>query len=344
MDEQSAETEFYFQWHLTERCNRRCRHCYHSTYSSDSELTDAQVLGVADRLLDALDVWDRVGAVSLTGGEPWLRGELVLRVIDRFSERGRVERVDLLTNGELLDDDACTRLAERPLLRRVQVSVEGATAAAHDAVRGSGSFTQTEAAVRRLKENGHVVAVMMTLSRHNVGDVIPTMELMAEWGVDVFSVDRFIPEGQAVARGDWLLGADEVKEAYERIHAWGTSHERPRTLMYRPLFCLIDADSPHVGAMCSVGINALTILHDGTVCPCRRLATPIGNVLTDSLHEIWYSSPMLWQARVPSNLKGRCATCQHVPICRGCRAMALAVHGDWLQEDPQCWMNTPSPA
>ncbi len=344
MYEPPVESEFYFQWHLTERCNRRCRHCYHDSYASTRELTDDQVLMVADRLLEALDAWDRAGAVSLTGGEPWLRGDLIIRLLDRFAAAGRVERVDLLTNGVLLDDEACERLVERPLLRRVQVSVEGSTAATHDSVRGSGSFKETEQAVRRLKQHGLVVAVMMTLSRENADDVIPTLELMAEWDVDVFSIDRFIPEGQAEERRDWLLTADEVRRIYERIHAWGVSHKQPRTLMYRPLFCLIDSESPHVGAMCSVGINALTILHDGGVYPCRRLPIPLGNVLNDSLHDIWYSSPTLWQARVPSNLKGKCATCQHVPICRGCRAMALAVHGDWLQEDPQCWMSTPDPA
>lgn len=295
-------------------------------------------------MLEALEVWDRAGAVSLTGGEPWLRSELILRLIDRFAASGRVERVDLLTNGMLLDDEACAQLSARPLLRRVQVSVEGSTAATHDAVRGVGSFAETKAAIESMKRHDLVVAVMMTISRHNAHDVVPTMERMAEWGVDVFSVDRFIPEGQAEGRLDWLLTSDEVRETFERVHAWGISHDLPRTLMYRPLFCLIDADSPHVGAMCSVGVNALTVLHDGTIYPCRRLPIPLGNVLTDSLHDIWYASPVLWQARVPSNLGGRCASCQHVPICRGCRAMALAVHSDWLAEDPQCWMNTPSPA
>ena len=28
MQELTIDEEFYFQWHLTERCNRACRHCY----------------------------------------------------------------------------------------------------------------------------------------------------------------------------------------------------------------------------------------------------------------------------------------------------------------------------
>jgi len=336
-DERPVESEFYFQWHITEQCNRRCQHCYHSTYDSAGELTDGQLLDIAGRIESALVEWGRKGAVSLTGGEPWLRGDAVLQILDRFGTSDIVDRVDLLTNGVLLDDRACEELARRPLLRRVQVSVEGASAAAHDAIRGAGSFEETEAAVRRLKRHGITVAVMMTISRHNASEIIETMERMAEWGVDVFSTDRFIPEGQGEGHQEWLLSAEELRETFQQVHDWGIAHSKPRVLMYRPLFCLIDADSPHVGAMCSVGANALTILHDGTVYPCRRLPMVLGNVLSDSLHDIWYSSPILWQARQPSNLQGRCGTCEHVPICRGCRAMAMAVQGDWQGEDPQCW-------
>lgn len=338
LHEPPVESEFYFQWHVTERCNWRCRHCYHTSYDSAGEFSEEQLLEVACRIEAALAVWGKEGAVSLTGGEPWLRSGAILKILAHFSIGGRVRRVDLLTNGALLDDDACVQLAKSPVLRRVQLSVEGSSAATHDLIRGAGSFHETEQAVRRLKRHGITVAVMITLSRHNAGDVIAIFERLMSWGVDTVAVDRFIPEGRAAEQTHWVLSADEIKEVFGRIHAWGISHGSPRVLMYRPLFCLIEEDSPHVGAMCSVGINALTILHDGTIYPCRRLPIKLGNVLTDSLHDIWYASPMLWKARVPSNLKGRCAACRHVPSCRGCRAMALAVSGDWLGEDPQCWM------
>lgn len=34
----NVNTEFYFQWHITEKCNLRCRHCYHDNYTSTNEL------------------------------------------------------------------------------------------------------------------------------------------------------------------------------------------------------------------------------------------------------------------------------------------------------------------
>ena len=96
-------------------------------------------------------------------------------------------------------------------------------------------------------------------------------------------------------------------------------------------------DDIHVGAMCSVGENALTILHDGTILPCRRLPMPLGNILKDNILQIWAESPILWQVRRPSGLNAKCGHCPDVSQCRGCRAMALAVTGDWLAPDPHCW-------
>jgi radical SAM protein with 4Fe4S-binding SPASM domain len=111
----------------------------------------------------------------------------------------------------------------------------------------------------------------------------------------------------------------------------------PRILLYRPLFALLNGHDPTVGAMCSAGTNALTIMHDGTILPCRRLPIPIGNALTDSFYKVWYTSKTLWDIRNPENIKGKCSGCDLLAACRGCRALAYTVTGDYLAEDPQCW-------
>jgi radical SAM protein with 4Fe4S-binding SPASM domain len=339
LGEASVDTEFYFQWHITERCNRRCRHCYHVSYDSRGELSDDALLGVADKLVAALKAWGRRGSIGLTGGEPWMRRDAVFGLLDRFGASDTIDHVDLMTNGTLLSVADCEQLVVRSLpLRRIQFSLEGASPAVHDAIRGIGSFEETIAAIRRSKQCGLTVAVMMTLSRQNMHEIVLLLDRLVDLGVDVFAIDRFIPEGQASSHTDWLLSASELKHCFETVHRWGIGHRQPRVLMYRPLFCLIDPESPYVGAMCSAGINALTILHDGAIYPCRRLPLLLGNVMTDSLFEVFYESPILWKVREPENLGGHCASCEYLPVCRGCRAMALAVTGDWLAQDPQCWL------
>jgi MoaA/NifB/PqqE/SkfB family radical SAM enzyme len=58
--------------------------------------------------------------------------------------------------------------------------------------------------------------------------------------------------------------------------------------------------------------------------------------LDESLKQIWGKSELLEQLRRKENLKGKCGGCK-IEECRGCRSLALALTGDYLEEDPHCW-------
>ncbi len=334
--EPSMGNEFYFQWHITERCNWRCKHCYHEGYTPEGELTSAQLQDVITKMEHALKAWGKVAAVSITGGEPWIRAEDVKKILDRLETSPFFSRADLLTNGSLLDDAACSYLASKKILRRVQVSVEGSTPEKNDAIRGDGSFNKIISAIRQLVKHKINVGVMMTIAEYNYDDVINTLEILSTEGVETFALERFMPTGQGIKQKEKTLSTEHVKETFSKLNAWARNNRVPRVLQYRPLFCMIEKDI-HVGAMCSVGENALTVLHDGTILPCRRLPLPLGNIFKDSLIQIWAESPILWQVRRLTGLNEKCGHCPDVARCRGCRAMALAVTGDWLAADPHCW-------
>ena len=337
IDESYTENGFYFQWHITEKCNFRCKHCYHADYTSDNELNLDELILVADKIDSTLKKWDINGTLSITGGEPFMVMDKLFPLLEHINSLETINHFDLLTNGSLIDEANISELKEFKKLRRVQVSLEAANQALNDQIRGKGSFENTLSAIRLLKENGFQVAVMMTISHMNKEEVEPLIELLKKENVDTFSAERFIPEGAGIELKDELLTADEVREIFQRIYSIAMKDEKIRILLYRPLFALLDGNGPTVGALCSVGNNALTIMHDGTIYPCRRLPIPIGNALTDSFFKVWYTSEVLWNVRNQQNIKGKCADCDLIPICRGCRAMAYALTGDYLAEDPQCW-------
>ena len=150
------------------------------------------------------------------------------------------------------------------------------------------------------------------------------------------AADRFA-EGKGKGLRDQLLSPGELRELYENVYHMAIKSNGTRILLYRPLFAQIAPDDPTVGALCSAGNNALTIMPDGTVYTCRRLPIPIGNVLRDGLFSIWYDSEVLWNIRNPQKLGGKCRDCDLLANCRGCRAMAHFCSGDYMAEDPQCW-------
>ena len=333
----NIENEFYFQWHITEKCNLRCKHCYHSNYTSANELSLSELISIADKIDTTLRKWDKIGTLSITGGEPFVVMDKLFPLLKHINALEKINYFDVLTNGSLFDEAILSKLKEFKKLRRVQVSFESGNQKLNDQIRGNGSFEKTLSAIRLLKKNDFQVAVMMTLSNINKNEIEPLIEVLKKEGVDTFSAERFIPEGAGAELKDELLTADEVREVFQRIYSIAMKEDKIRILLYRPLFALLNGNDPTVGALCSVGNNALTIMHDGTIYPCRRLPIPIGNALTDSFYKVWYTSEVLWNVRNHNNLKGKCPDCDLIPVCRGCRAMAYALTGDYLAEDPQCW-------
>lgn len=335
LGELTAQDEFYFQWHITERCNWRCKHCYQSDKPAD-ELAVEDLLRIAKMMGEAVEKWGKTGSVSLTGGEPFLRADDLHRLMSFFDMSDAFAYYDILTNGSLITESEAERMIDHPKLRRVQVSLEGATAQANDDIRGPGAFRKTIEAIRILHARGIEISVMTTITRKNKDQIGALLDVLDREGVSALALERFIPEGNGLSLSSEVLSREEIRTLYSEVY--DLAQVSPiRLLLYRPLFTLTAPDDPTVGALCSAGNNALTIMPDGTVFPCRRLPIPIGNVLSDGLYKIWYGSELLWMLRDPGNLKGRCRDCELLTQCRGCRAMAYFVTGDYLNEDPQCW-------
>ncbi|OGR01310.1 MAG: hypothetical protein A2511_15540 [Deltaproteobacteria bacterium RIFOXYD12_FULL_50_9] len=337
INELSLGDEFYFQWHLTERCNRACLHCYQDGKPAP-ELDLNDLFRIVERMEDAVRKWGKLGSLSLTGGEPFLRKDDLYALMDRIDHSDVLAYYDILTNGSLITEVEAQRLAQHCKLRRVQVSLEGATAKTNDAVRGPGSFESTLSAIRLLGKAGINVSVMITISRLNYRELPELIELAGREKVATLALERLIPEGAGENMTDQVLSSDELHALYEQVYALATNNSPVRVLLYRPLFALIAPDDHTAGALCSAGNNALTIMPDGTVFPCRRLPIPIGNVLSDGFYKIWYESEVLWRLRNPLNLSGKCHNCRLLTQCRGCRAMAYFTTGDYMAEDPQCWL------
>jgi radical SAM protein with 4Fe4S-binding SPASM domain len=134
--------------------------------------------------------------------------------------------------------------------------------------------------------------------------------------------------------------SDRADLEYDKGNKLMVVKQRPLWINIDPERAGVNAKFPlhkQVGGICSIGLDNLTILHDGTVLPCRRLNVPIGNLKCDTLEKIWFTSDLLWQIADKRNLKGKCNSCEFIPCCCGCRAVAYACTGDYLAEDPQCW-------
>jgi radical SAM protein with 4Fe4S-binding SPASM domain len=347
---QSNLGEFYFQWHITNRCNFRCVHCYQEDYSISYEMSLGELKSVADKLIQALYKWKKKGRIAITGGEPLVKREL-FPLLEYLEQAEEVSSLDVLSNGTLINDKVANKLQNFSKLRRVQISLDGARPEIHDAIRGDGAFEEAVRGIRILRQHGIKVYIMFTLQRCNVKDIPLLFDLAMKEDISGLTVERLVPCGSGLQIKDQLLSPEEIRDVFQYISDRADlEYEKGNQfliLKYRTLWVNIDSERAkadvntpihkELGAICSIGIDSLCILPDATVLPCRRLNIPIGNLKQDSIFKIWYTSDVLWKIRDKRNLKGKCNSCEFIPRCSGCRAMAYACTGDYLQEDPQCW-------
>ena len=133
-------------WELTYACNLACVHCLSSSGRRDpNELTPAEARGIVDDLVDM-----KVFYVNIGGGEPMLRPDFFDLVSYAVERRVGVK---FSTNGTRLTPERARQLAALDYLD-VQISIDGATAATNDAVRGEGSFAAARTAMDNLAAAG----------------------------------------------------------------------------------------------------------------------------------------------------------------------------------------------
>jgi radical SAM protein with 4Fe4S-binding SPASM domain len=337
--------DFFVQWHVTEKCNLACRHCYQDGRRAD-ELSFLEIKKTVAETSDMIDAWsDAYGtafsrSMNITGGEPLLRPDL-FEILAEIKQRKFA--VYLLTNGVLLNAKHAAKLAELGV-DGVQVSIEGAEEV-HDTIRGKGSFAASKKGIRHLVDAGLTVTLNVTLSRINVSSLKEVVAFGSRVGARRIGFSRLVPSGKGAALLAQMLGPEQVKELYASLRDVKidglelVTGDPVASQMKLP----VEGDAGNVAVSgCAAGVSGLTILPNGDVSPCRRMPVVIGNVRRDSLRELWASSPVLTALRNREQYTGKCGTCNRWALCRGCRAIAYAYSrssggNDFLADDPQCF-------
>lgn len=136
-------TARWVAFHLTDRCNLNCQHCLRDP---GLRPLDIQV-DLIERVVDQAKPIYGIDHVALTGGEPTLHPRF-FDVIDAIVARDMTWH--MVTNGSqmpFLAEGFAAKPARRTSLTALDFSLDGATEAVHDGIRGGGSFREVMAAI-----------------------------------------------------------------------------------------------------------------------------------------------------------------------------------------------------
>jgi mycofactocin biosynthetic radical S-adenosylmethionine protein MftC len=314
-------------WEVTYKCNLACIHCVSdSGRKRRGELTTAQCLQVIDTMSSM-----KVFQFNIGGGEPFMREDF-LDLMDYAHEKGVVTCIS--TNGTLITNEVAERLDN--MLVYVQVSLDGATPASNDAIRGKGSFRKAITALECLRERNIEVSVNTVLTKLSFPELDQLKELAASFGAKL-RVSRFRPSGrgkknwsqlnvsmkQMLSFSDWLSRNMGVSTGDS---FFSVSHENRRSLGLN---------------MCGACKLTCCVSPLGEVYPCAFLQEKeflAGKLPEQSFAYIWENSPVFHSFR-RLEIKS-CESCTRFDFCHGgCPAIAYHTQRKLGLPDPECLAN-----
>jgi MoaA/NifB/PqqE/SkfB family radical SAM enzyme len=199
---------------ITYACNLRCGFCYtdspRHTLQRTPELSDEQWREVVRQSLD-LGIVEAV----VTGGEPLLRRELTLEVVEALAGAG--VGVTLNTNGWFVDEEVARRLGALHGVT-AHVSLDGARAGLHDGSRGvPGSWRRAVEGIDRLLGAGVGVCVVHVVTPGNAAAVPDFLEQMWALGVPWLRMTPVVMTGAAARGGEWKVSRRALREDVEEF-------------------------------------------------------------------------------------------------------------------------------
>ena len=328
--------KIYFQWHITDACNFRCRHCYQDDFGPDREL-DLQALKLlSQRIFQTARQQSKKVIFNITGGEPFLKKDL-FELLAYLDAQPEVFELAIITNGSLINQGVIKELRSIKKINQIKISLDGADAPSNDYIRGEGSFERTIKAIKLLRRySSFSINLMLTVMKSNLDQVPGVFELCRALQVNGLIIERFLPLGRGEQMINQLLGyRDWLSLVSTVFKLTGRDYRIEDIVSFRAFWIKISKKQNRLlGASCNVSKNAFCLMPDGSVFPCRRFNLKLGNLLQDSLSDI-LNSEILYRI-INAKKKGRCHDCE-IQDCRGCAALSYILSDDFLSEDAQCF-------
>ncbi|MHC4075387.1 MAG: radical SAM protein [Planctomycetota bacterium] len=277
------KSPLFIAWQINSACNLGCLHCCEEAgHCMPGEMTKEEALDFCRQTVE-MDV----GYMAISGGEP-----LLCRHIFDVCEFLRDKKVSLKieTNGEFIDKKVAHRLADLKL-RSVQISMDGATAQAHEKLRLRGDWKKVVTSCKMLVKNGVITEIVFVPTRFNIHEISDAIDLAASMGVYGFYTGKIMRIGRAAQNWDILCASDdEYAKFFEVLGEKEAAYQGKMKIYYYPYDVIEELkyrlESPSA---------SLLVLPDGKVKLAGPLPFICGDLKKQSLRQVWQCYKKAWE-------------------------------------------------
>ena len=301
---------------LTHHCNFDCAHCYIPKKQARKELSFSEIKSIIDQLYKSGCLY-----ITFTGGEIFTRND-IFEILEHAKKR--CMRINLFTNGSLIDSSAAERLARLGgFLNRIEISFLGATARTFETItRTPGSFKRVTKAIKLLRDMDRSVALKIVLMRQNQHEIprflkaIRAHDCKGQFSAVVFSKND--GDTQPLA---YRLSPPEAHAALKNVFGNGIDLEG--------LGCN--------SGECLMGKTSAVIDPYGKMSSCLLIRRPGYDLLEIPVNEAWEKIKVFLEKFYKMNSQ-ECKSCSLKRQCMSCPGFLMAETGrlngcsEWMKK------------
>lgn len=331
---------FHVSFEITNKCDFQCNFC--SARLSENERNDLPTKDVLKIISDLAA--EEVYSIFLTGGEPFLRDDLPT-IIEHCISCGM--NVTLSTNGANISKQNAKLIAEAGL-DEIQVSIHSDNEV-HDKIVGvDGAIESSLRGLQNLLDAGITVTVASVVTNANYKRLPYLAQKVGDMGASYFRVLRLMTHYRDMLKD--IVPYDEMKSLVQDLA--NIEDERGDILIsvttspgflersegHRPQYKILHP----LCHTCNAGKVSMGIFSNGECTPCLELRDSsfiCGNLLKDSLSEIWNSKPMSFHRSIfPDMYNKKCGDCEWKWSCYSARCVPYNIVGDHFGDDVSCYL------
>jgi radical SAM protein with 4Fe4S-binding SPASM domain len=309
----------YFIFEITPRCTSDCLYCYNVWKQDGNYPIGEMSLPEIKRLFNKLSDETAISGVTLTGGEPLLRAD-ILEVVSFLSEKKI--KVGIATNGVLLDEATTRKLAENGA-GYFEISLPSMDKDNYSRLTRDDRLKKVREAIINVKKEKAKLTVSIVLTKLNLDELEENIDLCFAFSADAVALNRFVPGGKGLKHlSDLQITKAELQSALSIADRKSSKHNMQINVTIPVESCIIDHKlCPHLNfGSCACGRDKLVIDPIGNLRTCEQNPDILGNLFNNRFSELARSEPA--DRFQQDNLKSGCGECERFRYCGGgCRFM-----------------------
>ena len=326
-----------FQFHITGRCNLKCKHCYREEGNVEP-LTFENIKDIINQYENLLETYNKEhninkkGHINITGGEPFIR-EDILKILDFIGKKNDKFTFGILSNGSFIDDKIISSLLKNKV-SFVQLSIDG-NEKMHDYIRQKGDFKRVFKTAKMLGKNNIRTYISFTANKENYKYLPYVAKKCRRYKITKLWTDRVVPIG--CANDDLSITKENMVDYLNSLkRASGNIFTQFKKTLVASDRALQFQNGKSFIYSCSAADSLITVDEFGNVMPCRRMPIVCGNVFESSLKDVYYNNEIFIDLR-EKNIPKECEKCHFASFCLGgAKCQSYAVYNDFNKKDPGC--------